>query len=74
MKPFLKWAGLYSQLDHRGVRLMLTNSNEPIVRETYDRYGKYHTRVLCGRRSISRRPASRPATANEVLITNFSSG
>ena len=61
-------ADLYRQLSDKGVKVMLSNSNTPVVRELYKDFTIKPVKAL---RSINSNGKKRGKKANEVLITNY---
>lgn len=60
-------ADVYAELDRRGTRVMLSNSDTPLIRKLYSRF---HVRVVVARRAVNCRPERR-GPVNEVIVTNF---
>lgn len=59
-------AALFSALDKKGVKLMLSNNDVPLVHQLYQ---SYNIQTLAVKRMINRNAANR--TGREVLITNY---
>ncbi|RJQ27618.1 MAG: DNA adenine methylase [Peptococcaceae bacterium] len=60
-------AGVFRELDRRGCRLMLSNSDTPLIRELY---GDYEIKVVTARRAINCRP-DRRGPVTELVIRNY---
>jgi len=60
-------AGLFRELDSRGCRVMLSNSDTPFIR---DLYSGYDITVVTARRSINCRANGR-SPVNELVIRNY---
>lgn len=61
-------AEVFRILDKRGCKLMLSNSNAPLIHELYE---GYHLHEIRARRVINSKPNGRGAIT-ELLVTNFS--
>lgn len=59
-------AALFSELDKRGAKVMLSNNDVPMVHSLYK---DYNIQTLEVKRLINRNPSNR--TSKEVLITNY---
>lgn len=62
-------ADLFRRLDKRGVKVMLSNHNVPLVHELYD---GYYIECVDVRRNIN--SDSKKRTGKEVIVTNYDTG
>jgi DNA adenine methylase len=60
-------ANLFKDLDHRGCKIILRNSDTNLVRDIYNKFKIYEVDVL---RSINSKP-NRRSGYNELIIRNF---
>ncbi len=68
MKDQQALANAFRELDRRGVRLMLSNSNTEIVHSLYK---PFRIQVIHATRAINSKGTGRARAANEVLVTNY---
>lgn len=61
-------ARVYAELTKKGVLVMLSNSNTPIV---HDLYKEFNIKIIHAARSINCKGGKRGKEANEVLVTNY---
>lgn len=61
-------AKVFAQLTKKGVLVMLSNSNTPIIHELYE---GFNIEVIHAARSINCKGGKRGKEANEVLVTNY---
>ncbi len=61
-------ANVFADLTRRGVQVMLSNSNTPVI---HDLYKNFNIQTIRAIRSINCKGGKRGKEANEVLVTNY---
>ena len=61
-------AHTFAELDKKGVKVMLSNSNTPII---HDLYKGFNIKIVYASRAINCKGGKRGKEANEVLVTNY---
>ena len=61
-------AHTFAELDKKGVKVMLSNSNTPIIHELYK---GFNIKIVHAARAINCKGGKRGKEANEVLVTNY---
>ncbi len=61
-------AQTFAELDKKGVKVMLSNSNTPIIHELYK---GFNIKIIHASRAINCKGSKRGKEANEVLVTNY---
>lgn len=61
-------AHTFAELNKKGVKVMLSNSNAPII---HDLYKGFNIKILHASRTINCKGEKRGKEANEVLVTNY---
>lgn len=61
-------AHTFAELDKKGVKVMLSNSNTPII---HDLYKGFNIKIIHASRAINCKGGKRGKEANEVLVTNY---